>query len=63
MYEYGLLPRRTVVVGVQEGIHRLSGHPHDLADVVVEEDEHRVPGEQGADLEEGGSEWGPLKGR
>ena len=56
-----LLPRRAVIVRVQKRVHGLSGHPHDLPHVVVQEDEHRVPGQQGADLEQGRSERGPLE--
>ncbi len=59
--KYGLLSRRIVVIRVQKRVHRLTRHPHYLPDVVMEEDVHGEPGQQGADFEEGWWEGWPAE--
>ena len=47
-----------MVVCIEEGVHGRTGDPHQLRDVVVDEEDHRRPGRECAESEEGAAEKG-----
>ena len=51
--QHAILLRGGVVVRVEEGVHRRAGHGHDLVEVLLEEEGHGEPREEGACQEEG----------